>query len=51
MLRYLELAAADPVVGDGRGPAGPSLPQRKAIDRKVPMSKLAPWCSGPPWRR
>jgi hypothetical protein len=41
MLRYLELAAADPVVGDGRGPAGPSLPQRKAIDRKVPMSKLA----------
>jgi hypothetical protein len=41
MPRYLELAAADPVVGDGRGPAGPSLPQRKAIDRKVPMSKLA----------
>jgi hypothetical protein len=41
MLRYLELAAADPVVGDGRGPAGPSLSQRKAIDRKVPMSKLA----------
>jgi hypothetical protein len=41
MPRYLELAAADPVVGDGRGPAGPSLSQRKAIDRKVPMSKLA----------
>jgi hypothetical protein len=41
MPRYLELAAADPVVGDGRGPAGPSLPQRKAIDRKVSMSKLA----------
>jgi hypothetical protein len=41
MPRYLELAAADPVVGDGRGPAGPSLPQRKAIDWKVPMSKLA----------
>jgi hypothetical protein len=41
MPRYLELAAADPVVGDGRGPAGPSLPQRKPIDRKVPMSKLA----------
>jgi hypothetical protein len=41
MPRYLELAAADPVVGDGRGPSGPSLPQRKAIDRKIPMSKLA----------
>ena len=41
MPRYLELAAADPVVGDGRGPAGPSLPQRKSIDRKVTMSKLA----------
>jgi hypothetical protein len=41
MPRYLELAAADPVVGDGRGPAGPSLPQRKFFDRKVTMSKLA----------
>jgi hypothetical protein len=40
MPRYLELAAVDPVVGDGRGPAGPSLPQRKLIDRKVTMSKL-----------
>jgi hypothetical protein len=40
MPRYLELAAADPVIGDGRGPAGPSLPQRGLIDWKVTMSKL-----------